>query len=162
MFLKALLKINKEYTFTLIALQYPFKESEYHRNGIKVYSMNGSNGKYLKKIITWHKAHRKFLQLKNQFEIKGILSLWLNECFIIGERMAKSAHCKHFNWVLGQDANSSNRYLKFIRPKNKQLVAISSHIQQKLESRFKKEVLMIPGGFYTDQQYDSISYRLAH
>lgn len=149
MFIKALHDNNSDYSIHLIATQFPFEEKKYTWNKTHVYCLNGGNRKYLSRLFTWRKAHKTFHQIQQNYIVCGIISLWLSECFMIGERMSKQAKCKHFNWVLGQDGKPDNPWLKILRPKNYQLIAISKLIQEKLENYLKIKVQFIPGGFYS-------------
>lgn len=46
----------------------------------------------------------------------------------MGTRFARKYKLPHFTWILGQDAKKSNKYVKFIKPKAEELVAMSDFL----------------------------------
>src|SRR5664279_520752 len=79
--------INKEFTtvsIIIIAFQYPLKAQEYLWNNNKVISFGGKNkGKFRRRIL-WIKVWQKLKELHKKNNIKGLFSVWLGDCALLG------------------------------------------------------------------------------
>jgi glycosyltransferase involved in cell wall biosynthesis len=136
-FLLAANSIYQDLCFVVLSFQYPFLKTEYVWNGIRVIPFGGKNKKYLHRIFLWLRVFRKLRQLNKNNELIGILSLWGNECALLGHYFGKLYKFKHFIWLQGQDAKANNRYIKFIAPKNSEVIAISDFIKNEFYANHK-------------------------
>ena len=114
----------------ILAFQYPFEEKEYTWYGLRVIALGGKNRPKLYRLFTWLKAYRRMQQLKKENKIIGILSLWLSETALVSNYFSKWNGIPHFMWLHGQDAKADNRYIRLIRPKGREVIAISEFIQK--------------------------------
>ena len=61
-FLLSLRRVSPSLEVVVIAFQYPFHSREYTWHGIRVFALGGANRKTWRRLITWAKALRKFVQ----------------------------------------------------------------------------------------------------
>jgi glycosyltransferase involved in cell wall biosynthesis len=94
------------------------------------------NGNLLKKGIFVLRATRKIKNLNKTLNYDGILSFWYREAAMIGRMVSSRCSIKHFTWLLGQDVKRTNKYMKFIRPKSQEIVAISKFQNDYLYKEF--------------------------
>lgn len=125
--------INKEFPFLkiiILSFQYPYTNQEYEWYGNRVVPFNGQNRKRLFRWLLWRRVWKKLNTIHEEHEPVGILSFWLDECALLGDRFAKKKSMLHFTWLLGQDAREGNRYVKMIRPSASSLIAISDRLSK--------------------------------
>lgn len=125
---KALKKNFPQYDFVVLALLYPWQKGDYTWNDIPVTSYHGTSYPGAKRILLWWKAWKKLKSLRRERKLAGILSFWCMEAALVGAYFARRYKLKHFCWVCGQDARKSNRYIKLVRPRAEELVAISDFV----------------------------------
>ncbi|MBS1935649.1 MAG: glycosyltransferase, partial [Bacteroidetes bacterium] len=94
-----------------------------------VIPFNGSKYRKLLRGILWFKVWRRLRKIKREESITGIISFWLGECALIGKQFAEKNNLFHYCWMLGQDARSNNAYVKRIKPKPEELIAISDSVR---------------------------------
>jgi glycosyltransferase involved in cell wall biosynthesis len=129
----------------VISFLYPYEKTDYRWNNIKVFAFGGMNKRKFNRILLWRNIWKKLKKLKKENNIIGFLSFWCGECALIGSWFAKRNKLKHFCWICGQDARDSNKYVKWIRPKPEELVAISDFIADEFYRTHKiKPAYLIP------------------
>lgn len=124
-----LLKFKSSYTsvmISVIAFQYPYYNKSYLWNNINIFPMAGKNNIFQKPLV-WMRAIRTARNINREKPIDFIHSLWLGECAMIGNLLAKKINCKHICTLMGQDVKSSNRYLRFLVNKKIIIVALSKN-----------------------------------
>ena len=139
-FVNTLNKNYPELNIIILALEYPFIKSTYQWNGNTVVSFNGWGKGKLKKIFNWISVWRALNKLKQQHNIIGIISFWCTQATLIGSYFAKHNHLINYSWILGQDAKKENKYVKWIRPKANELIALSDFMAMD----FYKNHLVLP------------------
>lgn len=135
-FIKA---INKNYPgikIIILSFQYPFTKSVYkwHRN--TVYSFGGKNRNGLYRRLLWNTISEQLKQLTQQYEIKGLLSFWCDECALIASRFSKKHAIPHYCWLLGQDAKAGNRYVSVIHNNGNGFIALSDFIAAEFQKNY--------------------------
>lgn len=60
----------------------------------------------------------------------GLLSFWWAECAFVGSLFARTFGVPHYCWLCGQDAKADNRFVKRLRPRAEELVAMSDFLQR--------------------------------
>ncbi|MEO8416099.1 MAG: glycosyltransferase [Ginsengibacter sp.] len=149
-FLQHLIKaINRDFTdvsIIILSFQYPFRRQEYTWNYNTVISFGGKNRGKLQRRIIWIKVWRKLERLRKKNNIKGLFSLWLGECALLGKRFGEKHHITHLVWLLGQDAKRGNKYIARMRPVARDLVAVSDFIA----NEFFTNYLIRPAGIITN------------
>lgn len=120
----------------VISLHYPFKRSTYTWNGVKVIAMGGQNRGKLYALQTRRRAYRQLAELYRQNASMSLLSFWLTDCALVGDRFSKKYQVKHLTWVIGQDAKTGNRHIARIKPQPSQLIAMSDFLQAELEKNY--------------------------
>lgn len=122
---KTLKKNFPDWNITVLSFIYPYAVSDYAWHGIRVSSFHGSRYKKWNRLLLWWKIWRKLNGLRRRENLDGILSFWCKECALVGSYFARFHGISHHTWICGQDARKMNSYVKFIRPKPAELVAIS-------------------------------------
>jgi glycosyltransferase involved in cell wall biosynthesis len=128
---------------TVIALQYPYTKKEYTWFGIKVICIGGSNKEGILRFVTWIKAYRALLRIHTANPIHGIISLWLGECALVGHHFSREKKVKQLIWVIGQDAKKGNRFVKRIKPKSENIVAMSDFLKEELYKNYGINALTV-------------------
>jgi glycosyltransferase involved in cell wall biosynthesis len=122
-----------KYTFVFISLQYPFKNGFYFWNGIGVHAIGGKNKRHLFALKTKRMAFKKLNELKETYQIQGLISLWCIDTALVANKFALENNINHLVWIIGQDAKSTNGFVKKIKPKPEQLVAMSDFLKDEFK-----------------------------
>ncbi len=127
--IRALKQADPRLNIIVLSFQYPYFSETYFWNGIKIVPFNGGNKGKLNRLTVWIKVCAAFQNLRSQNNIIGILSFWCSECALLGTYLGKYYSVKHRCWILGQDARKENKYVRLIRPKPAELIAMSEFLQ---------------------------------
>ena len=138
-FALALKQNFSELTFVLISLQYPFKKGLYMWNGIAVHAIGGKNKKHIFGLNTKRLAMQKLNGLQEIYTIKGLISLWCIDTALVANKFALRNNFKHLIWIIGQDAKPTNGFVKKIKPKPEQLIAMSDFLQEEFKKNHQIE-----------------------
>lgn len=125
-YIKKLQQSLPEMDITVITFQYPFSNKIYDWNGIKVVPLNGKNQR-IKKILIWNKAIKKIKKIRQKSPSIVLHSLWIGECSFIGQKLAVKYAVRHITTAMGQDVDSSNRYVKYLKKSNAPIVTLSKN-----------------------------------
>ncbi|HEY9002456.1 MAG TPA: glycosyltransferase [Mucilaginibacter sp.] len=120
----------------VMAFEYPFHSSSYQWNNIAVISFGGANKGRLTRLNNWRRVWLMLKRLNRQHQLIGLLSFWIGDCAFVASRFARKYNLKHFCWILGQDAKPGNKYLKWIKPKAENLVALSDFIATEVKNNY--------------------------
>lgn len=123
-YLPALQARYPEWKVSVFALQYPYKKYKYQWGGFEIRAFGGAN-KRRKKLVTWSKTMRAFQRLHKAQAVDVIHSLWMQECAMVGARLARRHALGHVVTIMGQDALPENRYLGKLQFDAMNVVAIS-------------------------------------
>ena len=134
-------KLFPEKRLYIIAFQYPFKKGVYLWNGVEVYSAGGKNTNGLKRLFTWLRVIRAFYRTRNKST--GIISLWLNECTLVGQWLHKISGVGQLAYLIGQDSDPKNKYLKLINLKKLKIAAVSKQVGERLNKNTGTKVNQI-------------------
>ena len=121
----------------VLSFLYPYEKGEYDWHEVKVIAFAGMYKKGLRHLLLWRNIWIELTKAKNKGKVIGILSFWCNECAFIGKWFAHYHNLKHFCWICGQDAGRLNKYVKWIRPKSGELVAISDFVSEEFARNHK-------------------------
>ncbi|GGB18844.1 glycosyltransferase [Puia dinghuensis] len=130
------LALNRNYPDTrivILTMEYPYRRAPYTWNGNRVIPFDTYNKGKLYKLQAWRKVWRTLRHLQKLHHLTGIFSFWCTECALIGKCYGKRYGIAHYIWILGQDARKDNRFIKFIRPKPGELVALSDFLVKEFE-----------------------------
>jgi len=136
-------RLRPELELKIVSLRYPFHRNPYRWHGIEVLPSNGQMKKKLGAFLTWVYAYRRLLHLRKQYTIRGILSLWIGEEALIGNRFARKYKIPHFIWISGQDAREGNKHVRRIRPEARQLVAMSDFLKHEFNRNYGIEPMHV-------------------
>lgn len=140
---------------TVLSLHYPYVRSTYVWKNVTVKSFNGRNRGKLHRLMLWYQVWRSIKRIARTNDVLGIFSFWCTECALIGQRFK----LPHFIWILGQDAKKDNSFVRRIRPKAWQLVAMSDFLADTFERNHGiRPQHIIPNGIdargYTQQNFE--------
>jgi len=124
-----ILKLKSSYPsarISVIAFQYPYRNTQYLWNGINIFPMEGKNQVYMKPLV-WLRAIETAKKLNKENQVEVIHSLWLGECVMIGNVLSKKFNCKHICTLMGQDVKSNNRYLRLSKNERIRIIALSQN-----------------------------------
>lgn len=147
-FVKSLNKNFPSLNILILSFQYPYTNIIYKWNGNTVIPFNGKkfSGKF-KRVFLWIRIWKTRKLLKNENNIIGIYSFWLGECAFIGKWFAKFHQLKHYCWISGQDAKKNNGYVRLMKPKPNELVAMSDFLEEEFYRNYQiKPEHVIPIG----------------
>lgn len=132
-FVQNVRELFPDLTIIVLAFHYPYINATYTWKNVNVVSFNGRNKGKLQRLILWSKVWQKLVAIKRTHRIIGLFSFWCTECALIGKHFAKRNKLKHLTWILGQDAKVDNKYVKFIKPRSNELVAMSDFLADTFE-----------------------------
>ncbi len=133
----------------VIAFEYPFSRSIYLWNSITIMGLNGRNKGKKNRLLVWWKAWNSIRKIIREKDIIGILSFWCGETALIGKYASQVWNIPHYCWILGQDAKKNNKYLRLIRPKGEELVALSDFLAEELYRNYQIKIdHVIPNGVH--------------
>ena len=131
----------------VLTFQYPFAASVYQWHNCRVIALGGKGKGKLFRLMLWHSAWKKLKALTKGKTVLGLLSFWCGECALLANRFGKKHHIQHLCWILGQDAKSENNYVQRIKPKAKELIAMSDFLQNTFFANHGiKPAVVIPNG----------------
>jgi len=146
-FVRALNRNYPALKVIILAFQYPFIAHEYLWYGNTVMSFNGGKHRKINRILFWIKIWRILKKLKSQHRIIGLLGFWFNEYALVGKYFGKLNNLTHYSWITGQDAKKGNIYVKLVRPKAGELIAMSDFLAKQFYTNYKvKPSLVVPNG----------------
>jgi glycosyltransferase involved in cell wall biosynthesis len=114
----------------VLSFLYPYEVKEYKWNNVTVFSFDGMKRRKLQRLVLWMQIWRRLKQTKRSNKLIGVFSFWCGECALVGRYFSKWHRLPFYCWVCGMDARSSNKMVRYIRPSQYQLVAISDSIAQ--------------------------------
>ena len=122
---KTLRKLYPQIQVVVLALFYPDQSLSYFWEGAKVISFDGLKQNKWRRAFLWIKIWKTMRNIGRSEGIGGIISFWCGECALLGTYFARCYGIRHYIWICGQDARKSNRYVRIIRPRADELVAMS-------------------------------------
>lgn len=128
LFIKKLQENFPSLGIIVLSFNYPFHTKEYSWRGIRVISFNGLYTRKLKRLFLWIRVWRKLKKIKQDQSLIGIFSFWCGECALVGRHFARRHNIKHFIWISGMDAKKENKLVKWIKPAENDLVAMSDFL----------------------------------
>lgn len=112
----------------VLSFLYPDQNSAYTWNGIRVVSFNGVPRRKWRRLFLWRDIWGELKNIHREKNVIGLLSFWCGETALIGEYFGKLYSIPHRCWISGQDAKKNNKWVKFIRPRPQELVAMSTFL----------------------------------
>lgn len=130
LFIRALNRCFPSLEVIVFTMHYPDFAGVYDWHGNDVHSFAGNRYKKLKKLLLFGKMWWQMFRLKRarKNKIAGIISFWGNECSFVGTYFGRATGLQHLCWICGQDARATNFWVKWIRPKPGELVAMSDFL----------------------------------
>lgn len=135
-FVKALKQASPSLNIIVLAIRYPFFSKTYVWHGVKAISFGSENRGKLVRLLANFKVLLVLKKLNKEVEIVGVLSFWFDISAFIASIFSRLYKLKCLSWLLGQDAKIGNKYVKLIKPRGEQLIAISDFICQEFEMNY--------------------------
>ncbi|MBV9962248.1 MAG: glycosyltransferase [Parafilimonas sp.] len=149
-FIKSLNENFPSLKIIILAFDYPFFEKKYKWFSNTIISFNGFKRKKIARLFLWLRIYRTLKKINKQNNVIGLLSFWCGQCAFIGKIFSKRNHLKHLIWILGQDAKRNNLYVRWIKPKPDELIAMSDFLSETFFKSHKiKPTHIIPNGVDT-------------
>lgn len=144
----------------VLSFQYPFSTSTYYWNGIEVIPFGGQDRGNIQRLLTWFRVWKKLKALHKNYNIIGLFSFWCTECALLGKYFARRYKLEHYIWILGQDAKKANGYIRWLKPRAEELVAMSDFLAKEFfKNHSIKPKYIIPNGIDTSQYAKTILNR---
>jgi glycosyltransferase involved in cell wall biosynthesis len=128
-FVKAVKRNFPELNLIVLSFQYPLTRSSYLWHGIRVESFGGMHMRKFQRVLLWRRIWNELNRIRKHHKVLGIFSFWCGECALLGKYFGRRYGITHFCWLCGQDAKKENRLVRWIRPKPKELIAMSPFLQ---------------------------------
>lgn len=112
----------------ILTLYYPDKQAPYDWNGVEVIPFNGSGYRKGRRFIFWNKIWAALNRIRQEWDLTGLLSFWCGETAAVGHYFGRLHHVPHYCWICGQDAKAANKWVRWIRPRAGELIAMSDFL----------------------------------
>jgi glycosyltransferase involved in cell wall biosynthesis len=146
-FVKAFKKKFPELNIIVLSFDYPYFKRRYQWHGIEVISFGGKNKGGVQKLLLWNRVNKELDRINKSAQIICLSSMWLSTCALVAKKFADKNNLKHYCWIFGQDAKPGNKYVKRIKPRPEELVALSDFIQCEFQNNYCiKPMYVIPPG----------------
>jgi glycosyltransferase involved in cell wall biosynthesis len=126
---RSLKKQFPELKIVVLTFFYPKQIGRYHWNGVEIVSFDGMRLRKAKRVLLWRNIWRELQGIRRKDQVIGLLSFWCGETALIGHYFGKLHSIRHRCWISGQDAQKGNRWVRVMRPKSEELVAMSTYLQ---------------------------------
>ena len=132
--------------FTVLALHYPESRRPYCWRGIEVLPMRGANRPLPMRLPALARASRaiRSRHLEDPFDV--VHALWLGDTAMVGWWVARRLRFPFIATAMGQDARSSNPWLKVLPLDRAQLIAVSERTAEELAGSRGLAAEVIPWG----------------
>ena len=129
LFVRKLKEVCPSLEIIVLSFNYPLHAEQYTWKKVLVVAFNGMHTRKLRRLLLWWRVWKKLRSIKKEKSIVGILSFWCGECALVGSYFARIHKLKHFIWISGMDAKKTNKLIRFIKPREDKLVAMSVFLQ---------------------------------
>jgi glycosyltransferase involved in cell wall biosynthesis len=147
LFVSALNRNFPDLRVIVISFEYPHRRDRYTWFGNTVIAIGGWKDGWGNKAKTIGAVWRALDRLRRANDVIGLLSFWIGGCALVGKYYSSWHRLLHFTWILGQDARKGNKFIPLIRPKDKELVAMSDFLADELYRNYAIRPLhIIPNG----------------
>ncbi len=116
---------NTNVEIDVISLMYPFFSKKYAVGNVNVYPIGSKFKSIFRQIPFLIKAIFKGNSLGKKNKYDGILCFWYRESALIGWFLSYLLNIKQIVWLLGQDINADNKFIKLLKIPKNQLVLMS-------------------------------------
>jgi glycosyltransferase involved in cell wall biosynthesis len=114
----------------VLAFFYPNSQHQYDWHGATVIPFNASQKTKPGRLLFWRQVWITINQIRKQNKIIGLFSFWCGECALIGHWFGRRFGIPHLCWICGQDARKSNKLVRYIRPAETELIAMSDFLAE--------------------------------
>lgn len=148
-FVKTLNRIYPEIRVIILSLQYPLHNNEYVWHGNRVIPFNALSYWKPFRPLLWRRVGRRLEQIVDN-KSTALLSFWLADTALIGNRFARRHNVRHMCWIMGQDARRKNPYARLTRIEEQELIALSDFLADEFFRNYaKRPARIIPLGVDT-------------
>jgi glycosyltransferase involved in cell wall biosynthesis len=129
-FVKSIQDLYPDIQIIILSFHYPFSSRPYLWNGISVIPFDGHGKEKMLRLRLWFRIWKQLRSLKKEKNLVGIFSFWATDCALIGKWFGRIHHIKQYCWISGQEAKKENPYIRLMRPKPEDLIAMSDFLQK--------------------------------
>ncbi|MHA4806578.1 glycosyltransferase [Flavitalea flava] len=133
-FIQAVARAYPNLKIILLTFEYPFTTQEYSWHGHTVFPFNGWGKARVARKLLWVKVWKRLNKIRKENEVIGLFSFWCGESAFLGKWFGKRYHIPHRIWIAGQDAKKDNPFVRFIRPRPEELIAMSDFLVSEFAS----------------------------
>ena len=130
--LRRLRQRRPDIRITVIALHYPDSRRHYHWHGFEVVPMAGANRPLPMRLPALARASGAIRRLHLEDPVDLVHALWLGDAAMVGWWAARRLRLPFIATAMGQDARSSNPWLKVLPLDRAQLIAVSERTAEEL------------------------------
>lgn len=127
----------------ILTFQFPLSKKEYYWNNNLVIPFGGGNKHSGRNWLVWLSVFKKLKKINKEKNALGVISFWCAECALVAHYFSRIYQIKHFCWICGQDAKKENKFVRRIKPKATELVAMSDFLKEE----FYKNHRILPAHF---------------
>lgn len=150
--IRALNRNFPELEIIVLVFQFPVNQAEYFWHGNRIIPFGGANKRRGHNLKLWYKVFRELMILRKSKNILGIISFWCAECCLVGSYFSRLYGTKHLCWISGLDAKKGNKFIKRIRPKANELVAMSDFLMEEFYNNHGiRPGFLVPDGIDVSQ-----------
>lgn len=132
---------------SVISVHYPYTNQNYAWENVSVYPLNGANKKWKRLLSISQKMDTVFKQIDREEKVDLIHTFWLQECAVLGHRLAKKYQRSVLLNAVGQDVlPEHNRYLKKVQSWKHPTTCFSDFQKMKLEAVGYRDVKTVKWG----------------
>jgi 1,2-diacylglycerol 3-alpha-glucosyltransferase len=144
--LRRLRQRRPDIRITVLALHYPEGRRPYRWHGFEVLPMGGENRRLPMRLPALARTSRaiRSRHLEDPFDV--IHALWLGDTAMVGWWVARRLRLPFVATAMGQDARSSNPWLRVLPLDRAQLIAVSERTAEKLTGGRGLAAEVIPWG----------------
>ena len=144
--LRRLRQRRPDLRITVIALHYPDSRRPYHWHGVEVVPVAGANRPLPLRLPALARASGAIRSLHLEDPIDLVHTLWLGDTALVGWWAARRLRLPFVATAMGQDARSSNPWLKVLPLDRAQLIAVSERTADELTASRGLAAEIVPWG----------------
>lgn len=148
-FVRSLNKNFPALKIIILALRFPYSKNPYQWHSNSVIPLDGNSRS---RFALWISAYYTLKKILGRSTPIGVLNFWCLEAAMIGTFFARRKNLRNLIWIHGQDARKKNPYVKFIKPKPTELVALSEFLADEFANNHGvRPESVIPNGVDTSE-----------
>jgi len=112
----------------ILTFYYPDRKGPYRWNGVEVIPFNGEGYRKGRRPLFWNRIWKELNRIRREYDLLGLFSFWCAECAAVGHYFGLRHGIGHYCWICGQDARATNKWVRWIRPGEDELIGMSDFL----------------------------------